>query len=250
MADHGIGRIDRRGFLGAVLVTAAGGPSLLAQTPRPNERLVDPISLALDKPNVWTLYFRYKAPRIVPVDSLDRNNKPAQKLCWYMWFQVYHYYDDPVVCLPEFELVPKDLKVPPLLDEPEPFVVDQLRKVEDKENILNIQTTISISKRPIPPSKKDAFPKYTTGIATWLDMADKAPKTNKFSVYIMGLSNGLAAEQTPTGQTIVRRKTLRIDFFRPTDDKNPNATDIRADDENGPPETWLYHLPPKPEEKK
>src|SRR5439155_19962234 len=171
MADQHGGRIDRRGFLGAVLVTAAGGPTAPARQPaRPNERLVEPVSLPLDKANVWTLYFRYKAPRIVPVDALDRNNKPTKKHCWYMWFQVYHRYDDPVVCLPEFELVPKDLKVPPLLDEPEPHVLDQLRKLEDTQNVQNIQSTISISKRPIPPSKPDAFPRYTSGIATWLDM--------------------------------------------------------------------------------
>src|SRR5439155_17585094 len=95
MADQHGGRIDRRGFLGAVLVTAAGGPTAPARQPaRPNERLVEPVSLPLDKANVWTLYFRYKAPRIVPVDALDRNNKPTKKHCWYMWFQVYSSEED------------------------------------------------------------------------------------------------------------------------------------------------------------
>src|SRR5204863_6610240 len=103
----------------------------------------------------------------------------------------------------------------------------------------NLQSTISISKRPVPPSKPDAIPRMVSGLAIWTDMAQVAPKTNKFSVYISGLSNGLAKEELRTGELLIKRKTLQINFIRPTDDNRPVITDIRPDDANGPAQKWI-----------
>jgi hypothetical protein len=75
-------------------------------------------------------------------------------------------------------------------------------------------------------------------------MAEKAPKTNKFSVYVVGLSNGVAVEQKllPNDQlaTITKKKTLRLDFIRPTDDVRQQISDIQPDESAGPAETWVY----------
>jgi hypothetical protein len=236
-------RLDRRAFLGAAVVSAVGGPTVLAQ-PNVGEKKIDPLDLPLDKPGVWTLHFRYKPPRIVTLDGFGKDGKPEKKVVWYMWYQVYNlapegHTPEPVTFLPEFELVTKDLNTTHL-DEPQPHIVDQLRKIEDPTGVLNLQTSISISKRPIPPSKPDAIPRMVTGVAIWTDMADKAPKTNKFSVYIAGLSNGLAAEELRTGERLIKRKTLQINFIRPTDDNKPQVTDIRPDDASGPAEQWIY----------
>ena len=92
----------------------------------------------------------------------------------------------------------------------------------------------------MPPSKPDAVPRMVSGLAVWTDMADVAPKTNKFSVYVSGLSNGLAKEELKTGETLIKRKTLQINFVRPTDDNRPVITDIRPDNANGPAEEWIY----------
>jgi hypothetical protein len=242
----GHSRLDRRAFLGAVAVsvTGVGGPSVLLAQPSVGEKKVDPIDLPLDKPGVWTLHFRYKPPRIVELDGIGKDGKPEKKIVWYMWYQVYNApredrTPEPVTFLPEFELVTKDLNTTHL-DEPQPHIVEQLRKIEDREGVLNLQTTISISKRPIPPSKPDAIPRMVSGLAIWTDMAEKAPKTNKFSVYIVGLSNGLATEELRTGEKIIKRKTLQINFVRPTDDNRPQITDIRPDDSSGPAEAWIY----------
>ena len=134
------------------------------------------------------------------------------------------------------------------LDEPQPYIFDQIKKFEDgtispqkPEGELNLLSTIGISRRPIPPSLPDAFPKLVSGLAIWTDMSEKAPRTNKFSVYVTGLSNGVATEQTkpipPNNEviTLIKRKTLRIDFLRPTDDNNPEITDIKVDTANGRP---------------
>src|SRR5262245_51636753 len=238
-------RIDRRAFLGTVAASAVVAPGLtFAQGTA--ERKIGPLALPLDKPDVWTLHFKYKPPRIHTVDALGRDGKPTKKAVWYMWFQVANLSGEPQTFLPEFELVTKDLNTNHL-DEPQPYIFEQLKKFEDTtiskdlpNGIQNLQTTIGISKRPIPPSKPDALLRWVSGIAIWTDLAEKAPKTNKFSVYVTGLSNGLAVEETATGERLIKRKTLQINFLRPTDDNKPQNSDIVPDDINAPAEKWIY----------
>jgi hypothetical protein len=233
----GNSRMNWRAILGAAAILAAYSPPTFAQSRV--EKKVDPIALPLDKADVWTMHFRYKPPRIETLDGLDKNGRPTKKNVWYLWYQVYNMSSDPQTFLPEFELVTKDLNTTHL-DEPQPILLEQLRRKEDPTGILNIQTTIGISKRPIPPSLPDAIPRMITGIAVWTDMHEKATKTNKFSIYITGLSNGLAIEEAANGDKLIKRKTLQINFLRPTDDSKPQLGDIIADDLNGPAERWIY----------
>lgn len=237
-------RIDRRKFLGAAAAAAAAGPAqVFAQPPNPGERNVDPINLPLDKPGIWTFNFRYKTPRIITVPMIDRfdKNKRIDKTIWYMFFQVYNRTGTPEVFLPKFILRTRDLNTVHL-DEPQPFMIEHIRKLEDPESVLKppIQSTVDISRRPIPVTPPDAIPRLVSGAAVWTDMAEKAPKTNQFSVFITGLSNGLATEEEPDKRKFLKEKVLRIDFIRPTDDANPNPTDIRLDMSNNQPETWFY----------
>jgi hypothetical protein len=200
---------------------------------------------------VWTLHFRYKPLRIMTVDGFDARGNPAKQTAWYLWYQVYNRSGEPVYCTPEFELVTRN---PPgrFLDEPQPYIFEQVRRFEDRTigparpKGLDMMTTIQISRRPIPPSLPDAFPRLVTGLAIWADLPNEYRRSPQFSVYVTGLSNGVATEQTkplpPNDrvETIIKRKCLRLDFFRPTDINNPEPTDIRPDTTNGPAETWLY----------
>lgn len=247
-------RPDRRRFLAAALAGVAA-PAVLAQERglQPGERPVDPADLPLDRAGVWTLHFRYKPPRIMEVDGFDARGNPAKQVAWYLWYQVYNRSGEPVFFTPEFELVTRN---PPgrFLDEPQPFIFDQIKRFEDR-NISperptgdqNLMTTIQISRRPIPPSLPDAFPKLVSGLAIWTNMAERAPRVAQFSIFVSGLSNGVATQQAAPGAAeaqavppLVTRKTLRLDFIRPTDDNRPEPTDIRPDLANGPAETWVY----------
>jgi len=240
---------------------------------QPGERKIDPAKLPLDGEDVWTLHFRYKPPRIMTVDGFDAKGNPQKQIAWYMWFQVYNRSGEPVTFIPEFELVTTDLNTTHL-DEPQPYVFEQIKRFEDRtiskeqpEGELKLKTTIEISRRPIQASKPDAFPRLVSGLAIWTDMAEKAPKTNKFSVYVTGLSNGVAVEESkplpPNNEVVklVKKKTLRINFIRPTDDAKQQIIDIQPDGEVGPAETWIYRTSttlkprgaaptPAPEEKK
>jgi hypothetical protein len=255
----GDARLDRRAFLGAAAASAAAlaGPGAAFAQPNVREKKIEPLTLELDQPGVWTLHFRYKPPRIVTLDGFTKDGKRARQVVWYMWYQVYNLpparpdsepanpgdrnLGQPVTFLPEFDLVTKDL-LTTHLDEPQPLIVSQLDKIENPENhpSLRLLSSIDISKKPIPVSSPDAIPRVVTGVAVWTDMAEKAPKTNKFSVYIMGLSNGQATEELRTGEKIIKRKTLQINFIRPTDDVRQQVTDIRPDSTNGPAEQWIY----------
>lgn len=269
-----------RTVLGATLaiglIAAIGAFPAAAQDDlrQPGERKVDPAKLPLDREDVWTLHFRYKPPRIMTVDGFDAKGNPAKQIVWYMWYQVYNRSGEPVTFIPEFELVTTDLNTSHL-DEPQPYIFEQVKKFEDRtiskerpNGELNLLTTIEISRRPIQASKPDAFPRLVSGLALWTDMAQRAPKTNKFSVYVTGLSNGVATEQSkpipPNNDivTLVKKKTLRINFIRPTDDNKQQIIDIQPDEEAGPAETWIYRTSttlkprggaapmPAPEEKK
>jgi hypothetical protein len=231
------------GWMAALVAVSVPAITLAQGT---SERKIDPLALPLDKPDVWTLHFRYKPPRIATVEAIGKDGKKVQKTVWYLWYQIYNRSGEPQSCLPEFELHTKDLNTTHL-DEPQPYIFEQLKKREDttisKElpnGIYDFKTSIGISKRPIPPTLPDSVPRVVSGLAIWTDMAVKAPKTNKFTIYITGLSNGLAVEETATGEKLIKRKTLQINFLRPTDDRRPQVGDIIPDDLNGPAEKWIY----------
>ena len=91
------------------------------------------------------------------------------------------------------------------------------------------------------PSRADSVPRAVYGVAIWLDVPDKAPDVNNFSVYVSGLSDGLSAKETDGGKVIVSKKTLQLDFRRPTDAFKNKADDIKVNENNGlGGETWKY----------
>ena len=232
-------QFTRRAFVrgtAALLACGAAG-SVFAQAPAPVSQYprVDPISLPLDRPGVWTLNFAYTPIRILSVEMPNKSKKTV----WYMIYQVYNRTDTPHQFIPEFELVTKDTPAA-YMDEPQPWIVKKIREIEDPTGALNIQTSISISKTKIPVTKPDSIPRAVHGVAVWLDVVEKSPTTNAFSVYITGLSNGLARADTEGGE-IISRKTLQLDFQRPTDNQRNGVNDIRPNDNNGlGAEKWVY----------
>lgn len=206
-----------------------------------NERKIDPIELPLDKPGVWTLHFRYKPIRIANLEIFEAGGRLSQAIVWYLWYQVYNMSGEPQIFFPMFELVTKDLSTSHL-DEIHPYLVAQIDRIENPtgEPRLKVHSSIEISKRPIPPSKPDAIPITVSGVAVWTNLQRQAAGTNRFSVYISGLSNGLAVEESVTGERIIKRKTLQINFVRPTDDQRQRTGDIIPDEVAGPAEQWIY----------
>lgn len=204
-------------------------------------REVEPAPAPGDKPGIWTLHFRYKVPRIVTVDVPGK----GQQQVWYMPFQVYNRTDNPQLITPVFELVTKDLNTTHK-DEPNPEVFRALDLLEDPTRALGQKSTIAISGEKIPLTRQDSYPRLVSGIALWTDVPKTASRTNRFSIYVSGLSDGLVKEPTADGGLLVKTKTLQLDFFKPTDDSNPRAGDIKPEDNGGlGGERWIYRAASK-----
>ena len=225
-------------LLTAVLSLGLCGGTAFAQG---QYRPVEPIKLPLDGNGVWTLHFAYTPPRMLVVDT-----KAGRKTVWYMVYQVWNKSDTSLPFRPEFELVTKDGQLRAYLDEPYPGpVADAIRKVEDPTGELKLKTTTGITEAMIPVTNADSVPRAVYGVAIWVDAPAKSAETNNFSVYVTGLSNGNARQERAGGAESVSRKTLQIDFNRPTDAVRAGPNDIRASDNSGlGSEKWVYRVVP------
>jgi hypothetical protein len=232
------GKLGRRlglGLLAALLVFSAVGWALAVN---PNERAVKPESNVQDSddiklPNskVWVLDFKFKDPRLIKVNVPGR----GQKLCWYLWYQVINKTPQAHTFIPDFELVTHDRKTVHH-DQILPKAQAAIRQLEDPTDYLKIKNSVTISAEPIPPSRKNADPRAITGVAIWDDVD---PEANYYSIFVSGLSNGWAVTDDPSKpgeKTIVRRKTLQLNFKRLGDRFLQKSEEIHF----VPPAQWIY----------
>lgn len=185
----------------------------------------------IHKPNskIWVLDFKCKTPRLVTVDIPGR----GRRLCWYLKYEVINNTKEPITFRPDFEWVTID-KPGIHRDQVLPIVEEAIRQIEDPTGYLDIKNSVTISKKPIPPSKPDAKPKAVHGVAIWDDVDADA---NRFSIFVTGLSNGWSlAEVPPDNKQIVRRKTLQLNFKRLGDKYYQHAGEIKF----VPPIEWVY----------
>jgi hypothetical protein len=234
----------RGSFAGVAVagVLLAALPAAHAQLPKSPFRPVDPVSLSLDG-QAYTLNFAYITPRITKIKTPDK----GERTVWYMPFYVLNKTGAPRQFVPEFELVSKDPDGPVFnsLDESQPSVVEAIARIEDPDNVRKYKTTVAIGKEKIPVALPDTYPESQAvyGIAVWLDVPEKV-NPNNFSVYVTGLSDGLAKKEVEDkGQTnvVISRKTLQLDFKRPSASRTDKADDIKANENNGlGAETWSY----------
>jgi hypothetical protein len=209
----------------------------LALAGNPNEREVKPEANVQDQDNiyapdskVWVLDFKFKDPRLIKVDVPGR----GQKVCWYLWYQVINRTNQPHTFIPDFELVTHD-RGTVHHDQILPTVQEAIRKIEDPQDYLKIKNSVTIAAEPIPPSRKDAIPKAVTGVAIWDDVD---PDSNRYSIFVAGLSNGWALTDPipPETKPTVRRKTLQLNFRRLGDRYLMRSEEIRF----VPPAQWIY----------
>lgn len=213
-----------------VALAATLSPAQTVKTTN-NERMVTPAINALDKSDIWDLHFRFKDPRTMTVDVPGR----GRKLVWYMWYQVYNDpanrgSKEPVTFIPEFELLTRNNTTH--FDEVMPAVQEQIRKFEDPTGRMDLKNSVTVSLKPIVPTPPESVPKVTTGVAIWTDVHEKAADTTQFTVFVTGLSNGWAAEDSG----VIRRKTLKLGFRKVGDGKRVEANDLQFADVA----QWIY----------
>ena len=240
--------LSRRTFLISGVGALASSPVLLAQTTGFNEREIVPQLATADKEDVWTLHFRFQDPRII----VEKVPARGTKIVWYMIYRVYNLDPklEPVRFVPDIELVTLDRNTRHP-DEVIPSVEEAIRKREDPTGRFNIKNSVTISAEDIPVSKKDAYPRAVTGVAIWTTVDDPipgakepVPRTNKFSIFIAGLSNGYTEERPidQPGVRIIKRKTLQLDFERLGSGEQTEPSGIRWTGNA----TWMYRASTEP----
>ncbi|MBO0700562.1 MAG: hypothetical protein J2P46_19350 [Zavarzinella sp.] len=240
--------LSRRSFLISGVGALASPSLLLAQKAGFNEREIVPQLAANDKEDVWTLHFRFQDPRIIVT------NVPARgtKIIWYMRYAVFNLdpKGEPVKFVPDIELVTLDRNTRHP-DEVIPSVEEEIKKREDPTGRFNIKNSVTISAEDIPVSKKDSYPRLVNGLAIWTGVDDPVPgakspvpRTNKFTIFVAGLSNGYT-EERPIGQPgvkIIKRKTLQLDFERLGSGEQTDPSGIRWTGNA----TWMYRASTEP----
>lgn len=180
-----------------------------------------------DRDDIWVLDFKFKDPRLITVDIPGR----GRKVVWYLWYQLTNNTGQPHTPILDFELVTHD-KPGVYHDQIFPKAQEAIQRIEGGE----LKNSVTMA-QPLLPSKPEAAPRVVTGVAMWDDVN---PDSNRYSIFISGLSNGVWYVDDVGGklggQQSVRRKTLQLNFKRLGDRYNMDSREIRF---VGPAE-WLY----------
>lgn len=174
-----------------------------------------------DPGKVWTLSFGYNWPRMVRVKE---PGKPT-KLYWYVTYVIVNDTGKDRLFVPEFTLVTdtdkvyRDVVVP---------AAERLARIRSDAtvkygNSVTIAGTLPVAK----PDGRD-YAKHGIAIFRGLHPDESVDlKTDFFSIFVTGLSNGYREVTDPkTKKKVIRRKTLRLKFAMPGDEYYPDEDEI------------------------
>jgi hypothetical protein len=191
-----------------------------------NVQLVNAALVPRDREGIWVLDFAFKPLRIKTVEIPGKGRKQVH----YLYYKVTNRSGKPRMFVPEFIMVNEsgqkfhDNVIPqavPLVQAREDATIPLLGAV----NVMGM----------IPPSTKPDVDDSVFGVATW-EKWD--PKSDRFSIFVRGLSDGYKEVPAQTGgKAVTKYKTLRIDFIRRGDERNLNEKEIFLND---PPYEWVY----------
>jgi hypothetical protein len=183
-------------------------------------------------PPVWALHFWYKPVRMIEVDVPNPDGRLEKKLVWYMVYRVVNRGDKPVRFVPRMVLGSIDTEKQ-YLDRLIPVALGPIQRREDRGRRFLNKVEMA---REIPPSP-EGRDVSVWGVATW---ADVDPRTDRFNIYVQGLTNALRWSDDAEGNHQVSYKTLQLNFWRPGDEFYQDESEVRV---GGPEEldyTWIY----------
>jgi hypothetical protein len=191
-----------------------------------NYQMINTALLPRDKEGIWVLDFAFKPLRIRPVEIPGKGRRSVH----YLYYKVVNRTGKPRMFVPQFTMVNEEGKK--FEDQVLPEAVPLIQAREDPTiPVLGAVSVMGI----IPPSTKEGVDDAVFGAAAW-DNWD--PKSDRFSIYVRGLSDGYKEVPNPAGgKPIVKYKTLRIDFIRRGDERNISEKEIEFND---PAYEWVY----------
>jgi hypothetical protein len=203
-------------------------PTVKVRRDRPDFslRMVNASLLPRDKEGIWVLDFAFKPLRIRTVEIPGKGRRPVH----YLYYKVVNRTGKPRMFIPQFVMVNEEGKK--FEDQVIPHAIPLIQAREDAT--IPVRGAVDIM-GVIPPSTKEGVDDAVFGAAVW-EKWD--PKSDRFSIYVRGLSDGYKEIPNPSGgKPIVKYKTLRIDFIRRGDERNINEREIELSD---PPYEWVY----------
>lgn len=144
----------------------------------------------------------------------------------------------PPLFLPEFQLVTDDNNrqksyIDRVIPRAQEVVNLRERRANSRFVYKNSVEIIGNLPAEVPYDAKVKEEDCLFGVAMWRSVD---PTTDKFKIYMTGFSSGYKEVKVPDGKTIVQRKTIVQEFWRPSDQFDQDETEIRP---VGPP-VWIY----------
>jgi hypothetical protein len=195
----------------------------------PSLRMVSASLLPRDKEGIWVLDFGFKAQPPLRIRTMEVPGKGRRPI-YYLYYKVVNRTGKPRMFVPQFIMVNEEGKR--FEDQVIPEAIPLIRAREDQT--IPVRGAVDIMGL-IPPSTKEGVDDAVFGAAVW-EKWD--PKSDRFSIYVRGLSDGYKEMPDPKGgKPVVKYKTLRIDFIRRGDERNVNEKEIELAD---PAYEWVY----------
>lgn len=237
-------------------------PEILADkklqwTPTPNTQSRTLFEMAKDAVfinDVWCLEFAFKPLRMIEVDVPQPSGRVQRKNIWYMVYRVRNTgagltgkanddgtfetmakSTDEIRFIPELVLVSNDRGAgqrvrKAYLDRIVPAALEPINQREFPQGKLLNSADLATELLKIEGGRTQ---QGVWGVAMWEDVD---PQIDFFSIYVRGLSNGLAWTDPPgalklgdppgTGRKFTY-KTLQLNFWRPGDDIGENEREVR-----------------------
>ena len=193
--------------------------------PKFNVQMVNTALLPRDKQGIWVLDFSFKPLRIVTVDVPGKGRRQVH----YLYYKVVNRTGSPRIFAPQFVMVNE--KGERFEDSVLPQAIPLIQTREDAAiPVLGAVNVIGM----IPPSKKVNIDDAAFGVAVW-EKWDA--KSDRYSIYVRGLSDGFKEVPKEDGKLVAKYKTLKIDFIRRGDEHNLSEKEIELRD---PPYEWVY----------
>lgn len=192
---------------------------------RPESELPSPAKNVRFEHNVWGLELSFKPVRFIRAAVPGQS---GEQLVWYLYYHVRNPGDKAVRFIPDFTLYSYDLEQS-YDDELLPRAVQAIRQREDAARpLLN---TIEMAGQLEPGQER-------WGVVTWSKVD---PETDRFSIYVTGLSNAYRWEQAAAdAERQYQVKTLKLNFWRPGDTQHQHEQEIRFGTPGEVDYEWIY----------
>ena len=194
--------------------------------------------------DIWCLEFAFKMPRLIDVDVPAPDLQMRRKRLWYLVYRVKNVggiravvvqngpvtsekFEKPIRFLPHFVLESVEglsaaegtTSYRAYLDRVVPSAVGPIRRREDPR--IELFDSARMAETDIASGEE------RWGVAIWEDID---PRIDFFSIFVRGLSNAIrwredplavfSKESVPGAQTEYALESLRLDFWRPGDERN------------------------------